>query len=275
MRLLEALDFGVVQLKPCSGSAEFETMTLLEEVTHKSKEVILSDNDKINEEEFVQFKEYLSRRIQGEPLQYIIGRTNFLGIDIFTKKKAFIPRPETELMTYYAILELKKIKNPIILEIGTGTGVIAISMALKLKEARIFATDISEEALQLCMKNIQHYKLEERITLIGADSLEPFKSKEQFNLIISNPPYIPEKEMQNLDPLVKREPELALNGGMGGIQIINRILKSSPDLLRKKGILFLELDGSNIPHLKVPKKLSYLILDDEFGRKRILKGIKK
>lgn len=274
MKLLNALDFGIEQLRLHTESPEFEAVVLLKEASGRRTAEILT-NDTLKKVYFSKFQKYVRRRTAGEPLQYIIGRTNFLGVEMFISEGTLIPRQETEFMTNYAIERAKSIKNPVILEVGTGSGAIAISMAINLPNSMVFASDISKEALITCKRNIKYHHLEERVFTVSADSLEPFKKDMQFDIIISNPPYIPEEDLLTLPELVKKEPLIALNGGKNGVRIINRLLRESPSLLKKNGIMYIELSTSNIPYLRVPEELSYSIVNDQFGKKRILKALRK
>lgn len=275
MRLIEALDYATEKLNNCCESPEFEATVLLEEVSGKSKEEILIKNEILRKGVFKNFEKLITRRTNGEPLQYIIGKINFLGIDIFVNQKSFIPRVETEFMTGYAIMEAKLFKNPRILEIGTGSGAIAVSLALNLPDSLIFATDISIETLGICKENIAYHQLKNQIFTLCADSIEPVRLINQFDIIISNPPYIPEEELPYLPGLVKREPRIALDGGRNGVFIINQILRLSPLLLKKNGILYIELAEVNIPYLNIPEDLNFKVLDDHLGKKRIFRGVKK
>ncbi|MCK4421190.1 peptide chain release factor N(5)-glutamine methyltransferase [candidate division WOR-3 bacterium] len=275
MRLIEALSYGAKRLKSYSDFPEYEAMVLLEEISGKSRAEILLEPQDFCEEKVSLFYRYIKKRTTGKPLQYLLKKTNFYGIDLFVDPKTFIPRPETELMTQYAIEDGKEIKHPLYLEIGTGSGAIAISIASRLPDAKIIASDISIEAIKLCKKNIIHHNLEEQILLVCADLIEPFKNNKLFDIVISNPPYIPCQDMQDLPQLVKEEPVVALDGGENGVSVINRILKESPYFLKDKGILYIELTESNIPYLKIPGNLDYSIINDQFGKKRILRVTKR
>jgi release factor glutamine methyltransferase len=274
MKFLEVLDFGSRELTEHSLYPEFESFILLEEVTGKSKGEILIDGGYIRKEDFLIFKSYLARRIAGEPWQYIVGKTNFLGLDIFIEKGVFIPRPETEFMTFSAINKLREFDNPYVLEIGCGTGAISIAVAFNNKGANIVASDISKEAINLCKKNVDYHNLGSRIDIICADLLDCFDDLEFFDMIISNPPYITKKDLRNLDIVVKSEPELALNGGEGGVSLINKILNDSVCKLKHGGCIFVELDVSNISRITIPKLINCSIDNDQYGRKRILRGVK-
>lgn len=273
--MIEALDYATEKLNNCCESPEFEATVLLEEVSGKSKEEILIKNEILLKGVFKNFEKLITRRTNGEPLQYIIGKINFLGIDVIVNQKSFIPRVETEFMTDYAIMEAKLFKNPRILEIGTGSGAIAVSLALNLPDSLIFATDISIETLGICKKNIAYHQLKNQIFTLCADSIKPIRLINQFDIIISNPPYIPEEEFPYLPELVKREPRIAIDGGRNGVFIINQILRLSPLLLKKNGILYIELAEVNIPYLDIPEDLNFKVLDDHLGKKRIFRGVKK
>jgi release factor glutamine methyltransferase len=272
--LIEVLEFGRSELSEYSSDPEFESFIFLEEATGKSRSEILIDEMDIGEEEFFKFRGYLERRIAGEPWQYIVGKANFLGLNIFSERGVFIPRPETELMTISAIKILKEFANPYVLEIGCGTGAISIAIAYNIKGAKIVATDITKEAVNLCKKNVNYHNLDTQIDIIRADLLDCFDGSKFFDMIISNPPYVLEKDLKNLDIVVKNEPESALNGGCGGVSIINRILNDSKDRLKTGGCVFIEIDSSNITHINIPKSIDCSIGNDQYGRKRILQGIK-
>ncbi len=274
MNLLEVLDFGIEELCEHSFYPEFESFVFLEEATGKTKEKIFVNNQQIGEDDFLKFKDYLHRRINGEPWQYIVGSTNFLGLEIFVRNGVFIPRPETELMTVYAIRKLKNFKDPFVLEIGCGTGAISISIASVIAKSRIIATDISKEAIKLSSKNIDRLDLKERISVVNADLLECFGSSKKFDMIISNPPYIPNKELDEVDNLVKKEPVLALNGGVGGVRIINKILKYSSGILKRGGLIFIEIDFLNMPYIVIPKNLKCEYQKDQYNKIRFLYGVK-
>ncbi len=275
MRLNEALDYGIKKLYKYSDSPEYESMVLLQEVSDKSREEILINNESINRKIFDNFEKIINKRINGYPIQYIIEKTNFLGIEINVNHNTFIPRPETEYMTHLAINDFDLIQNPNILEIGTGSGVIAISLALNLPASQIIATDISLEALYICKKNILYHNLEEKIFPVCTDTIESIRLNSIFDMIISNPPYIAKDEFGNLSELVKKEPMIALDGGINGTKLINQILKISSVMLKRDGILYIELSKNNIKYLDIPDNLDYKILKDQFNEKRILRALKK
>ncbi|MCM8763157.1 MAG: peptide chain release factor N(5)-glutamine methyltransferase [Candidatus Omnitrophica bacterium] len=188
----------------------------------------------------------LKRRIKGEPLQYILGRADFMGLDFYVDPNVFIPRPETELLVETAIRKLQTVSNnsgPInILDIGTGSGCIAISLAKFMPRAQIIATDISSFALAVARKNAEIHRVEGRIKFINSDL---FQNEElwaiNYELIISNPPYIPSAQIERLPREVKCEPRLALDGGENGLDYVEPIIKTSQQLLKPQGFLIIEI----------------------------------
>jgi len=274
MRLLEVFDFGVKELGICSSSPAIESFIFLEETTGKSKEDILINNNRIDEKEFLKFRGYLKRRLNGEPWQYIVGKTNFLGFDIFTESEIFIPRPETELMAVQAISKLKKFDYPHVLEVGCGTGAISISIAARVKKTKIITTDISKKAVRLCKKNVEYHKLNDKINIVCVDLFKCFVSRSKFDMIISNPPYILKKNLKKIDTIVKKEPFLALDGGDNGVVIINKILENSSNMLKKGGLIFIEIDSSNLPYIDIPNDLKCSYEKDQYNKIRFLYGVK-
>lgn len=196
---------------------------------------------KIPEKELKKFRELVERRAQREPLQYILGETEFWGLKIKLTPAVLIPRPETEVL----VEEILKLKPKEILEIGTGSGCIGIAIAKNLPGSRIMATDISPEALELARENAHAHGVGDRIEFVLAD-IAPWKRFEAtgtlFDLIVANPPYIPTGEFPNLQPEVRDfEPRRALDGGPDGLAFIRQILHEAPPFLKPSGLLLLEI----------------------------------
>jgi len=192
----------------------------------------------------------LKRRKEGEPLQYLLGFAEFMGLKIFVNPSVLIPRPETELLVETALEEIKlrQSQAPHILDIGTGSGNIAIVLAKHIPGAKITATDISKEALVTAGKNAEFHGVEKRILFVESDILRALRNNPRhgklFDIIISNPPYIPTGNLETLPADVKREPRLALDGGKEGLNFYRRIIKEAPAFLAPGGLLVLEIgDG--------------------------------
>jgi len=214
----------------------------------------------------------IKKRSRGYPLQYIIESVEFFGLNFRIWEGVFIPRPETELLEEKTIEIAKgleqRAKGIKILDIGTGCGNIAISLAKFLSNVYITALDISPFALQLAYKNSQLNKTEDKIEFIQAD-LFNFTHRtlniSQFDLIVSNPPYIPTEEIEALSPEVRYEPRIALDGGKGGLFYIRRIIKESPNYLKKNGILIIEIGFGQ------SERVEEIFASSEFKRIEVVK----
>jgi release factor glutamine methyltransferase len=200
----------------------------------------------------------LKRRIKGEPIQYILGRLEFMGLEFRLTPDVFIPRPETEILveTVSNLIEclMFNLRCLNILEIGTGSGCIAISLAKFLPSVRIIATDISTSALKIAEENSHLNKTEDRIQFIQADIFN-IKHKtlniKQFDIIVSNPPYIPTGEIKNLEPELAYEPRISLDGGRDGLDFYRRIIQEAPTYLnRGKSFLILEMGYNQCSAIK-------------------------
>ncbi|MFC1805032.1 peptide chain release factor N(5)-glutamine methyltransferase, partial [Candidatus Omnitrophota bacterium] len=188
----------------------------------------------------------LKRRVLGEPLQYILGRLEFMGLEFKLNPDVFIPRPETEILVEKVIdiaHSAERIADRLnLLEIGTGSGCIAVSLAKLLPNAKITATDISERALQVARENARLNNVEARITFLKSDVFtHNAVRRRRYDLIISNPPYVASDEIDQLQPEVQREPRIALDGGRDGLDFYRRIVAEAAHHLKTSGLLILEL----------------------------------
>ena len=186
----------------------------------------------------------IERRAAREPLQYILGTQDFRGLDIVVTPDVLIPRPETELVVEEAAQVIGTAGRPVVADVGTGSGCIAVALAKACPHATICATDISWPALAVARKNAVQHDVEGRVKFLQADLLEPFAVSAHgiFDTIVSNPPYIPDGEMEALQPEVARfEPRLALAAGVDGLTYYRRLLKAASVLLQRGGHLVVEL----------------------------------
>lgn len=192
----------------------------------------------------------LRRRMQGEPLQYILGCAYFFGAEFKINRNAFIPRPETEILVETVLKLIDKMEyRPInILEIGTGSGCIAISILKFTQDTYVIATDISHEALLIAKENALGHKVIERINFVNCDLFSALKGK--FDLIVSNPPYISSSDIERLQKEIQFEPRIALDGGQDGLAFYLKIIKHCSGLLKKGGFLVLELGFLQLEPLK-------------------------
>ena len=180
----------------------------------------------------------IERRLRGEPSAYIIGHREFYGLDFYVNHNVLIPRPESELLVEKAINLAQNHEIATIADIGTGCGAIAISLAINLPTAKIYAIDISASVLKVARSNCQKHGVSDRICLLPGDMLDPLP--EAVDLIIANLPYVRETDLPRTGPL-SFEPVLALNGGPDGVAEIKRLCSQAGEKLRPGGYLLLEI----------------------------------
>ena len=190
-------------------------------------------------------RDLVKRRGQREPLQHIVGSTSFCGLDIAVSRCALIPRPETELLAEAGWKFLGDSPSPTVLDFGTGTGCIAITLAVHCTEAQLFAVDISNEAIELARANSLRHGVADRIRFVQSCGFDALPSETKFQLIVSNPPYIPSIEIGSLQPEVRDyDPRNALDGGADGLDFFRYLAASAGAYLRPGGKLMLEFgDG--------------------------------
>ena len=196
------------------------------------------------------FRELIRRRGQREPLQHIVGSTSFCGLEIVVSRDVLIPRPETELLaergwTFLNELSTVHHQPPTAMDFGTGSGCLAIALACKCPAAKVYATDISPEALALARQNAARHGLAERIRFLHGDGFAAAPEGVRFDLIISNPPYIPSGDIASLQPEVRdHDPHRALDGGADGLDYGRLLAVESARFLKPDGRVMLEFgDG--------------------------------
>lgn len=183
-----------------------------------------------------------NKRAKREPLQYILGKTEFYGLPFFVDSSVLIPRPETEILVELALNNIKNTiqENVSVLDIGTGSGCIAVTLAKKLPKCRVVAIDVSESALDIARRNAGVNDVE--IEFIKRDVLKEMKVKQPFDVIVSNPPYISSDEMTEIEPeLARHEPHIALTDGGDGLEFYRRFSTLFKDILSKDGVFFVEV----------------------------------
>jgi len=205
-----------------------------------------------DEENIKLFHEALDSYARGVPVQYITGETEFMGFDFDVNPSVLIPRPETEILIerVLALIEREGMAEPFILDLGTGSGAIAVSLTKLSPSCRIIASDVSEEALEIGTENAAANGVGNRIEFVLSDLFERIPKKEKFDLIISNPPYIPSEDYDSLPPEVKSEPRIALDGGPKGLDFFRKIMPEAARRLRRGGYIALEIGYGQAPAIK-------------------------
>ena len=204
---------------------------------------ILLNLDKVlSEDEEKTFIKYINERLENRPIAYIVGNREFMGLDFYVKEGVLIPRPDTEILVE-EVIELAKNKGEInILDIGTGSGAITVSLAKYLPNAKITSVDIEDIPLEVGRINAKSNEVEDRIEFVKSNLFENIDKDMKFDIIVSNPPYIKREVIETLDKQVKDyEPYTALEGGEDGLDFYREITKQSKSYLKEKGILAYEV----------------------------------
>ena len=238
--LIEAVD---VLQRAAVNEARMEATSLMMHVLSVDRAfVIAHPENELNDEQSNKLRELVGRRAAREPLQYIVGYQEFFELRFEVTPEVLIPRPETELVVETALELADRERSISILDVGTGSGCIIISLLHELKNAHATATDISSNALEVARRNAQHHHVSDRVTFLEADSLSQLNQHEAFTLIVSNPPYIPARDIATLQREVREyEPLTALASGADGLDHIRALLRETPQLLHHDGYFVFEI----------------------------------
>ena len=232
--------------------ARLEAEVLVMNVMRMPRQSIFAEQEtEVSAQQQEALNSLLARRYLREPLAYRLGMREVYGINVFLTPSVLIPRPETEGLVEHALFMSMmgmESRELIIADVGTGSGAIAINLAIHLPAARIFAVDVADEVLDVAAYNIRSHGVGDRVTLGIGDLLDAVP--EPVDLIVANLPYIPSDRIPNLQPEVQQEPVLALDGGLDGLDLVRRLLMQAEDKLKPNGIILLEMDPEQIPIVK-------------------------
>ena len=282
MNIRDALKRGCEVLEGAgSESPRLDAQVLLLAVLREERTVLVSHPEReLATQEEQLYNQYISERALGKPVSYITGMKEFMGLEFAVNKAVLIPRPETELLVEEAVRVLNG-KAMRVLDLCTGSGAIAVSIRHFVPQAEVTATDLSEEALKVARENAERLTAG-GIRFLQGDLFEAFSNlqapgSELFNLIVSNPPYIPAKVIDGLMPDVKDfEPRLALDGGADGLDIYRRLIPQAAEYLAPGGVLMLEIghdQGESVPDLCRQAGLGNItVLKDLAGLDRVARA---
>ena len=268
MNALELINIGETKLRQKKiESFRLDSELLLSKILNKKREQILINLDqKISQKKFSSYKKLIQRRSNNEPIAYIMEEKEFWSKNFFVNKDTLIPRPETELMVE-KIIEIFKEKRISILDIGTGSGCILISLLSELNSSKGLGIDISKKALIVAKKNSEKHKILSNIKFLNKSLDDKFNEK--FDLIVSNPPYIKSSEIKNLrEDIKKYEPRIALDGGNDGLDLIKKVIYKTKNILKIKGMLALEIGNEQ------DKKVSKILIKNNFRIEHLIKDYK-
>jgi release factor glutamine methyltransferase len=237
------------QLTPLSDTPDLDASVLMAHILNKPRTWVMAHPElALTSEQQKDLDDSLTRLERGESFPYVLGHWEFFGLDFEVTHDVLIPRPETELLVEKAIAWLQE--SPVrrtVADVGTGSGAIAVTIAVNVPDLHILATDISHKALEVAQKNAMKFDVNRRIDFVQCDLLPPhiasLPTERHFDLICANLPYIPTETLHNL-PIFGREPTLALDGGDDGLDLIRRLLKIGPEWLAPNGMILLEIEST-------------------------------
>ena len=248
LRLDLAIKQGAERLgKRARGDARLDAETLLMQVLDKERAHLYAYPElELSCRDLTRYNELLERRAKGEPLQYITGHQEFWGLDLLVSPSVLIPRPETEHAVETALELLRGMEAPHIVDIGTGSGCIALALASELPGARVDAADVSVQALEVARSNAERLGLAQRVQFAASDLLEAYLGGgPRFDMVISNPPYVGKQEADKLQVEVREhEPHCALFGGEQGLDIYRRLIPQASQVLKPGRWLVMEIGYS-------------------------------
>lgn len=248
--IAEAIAEGAARLQAAAVAEDRRTagVLLCHVLAIERTRLLTRSEDPITEEDYETFLRLVARRASGEPLQYITGHQEFYGLDFIVTPDVLIPRPETEFLVERVIKlasDPRKAASPLIVDIGTGSGCVAITLAVHLPRARLIATDVSAAAIDVARANAARHKVAARIGFIQGDALKPLaqlKLEHSVDFIASNPPYVSERGPELIQREVREwEPHRALFGGIDGLDFCRRLLADTVQYLKPSGYLVVEI----------------------------------
>ncbi|NLG49027.1 MAG: peptide chain release factor N(5)-glutamine methyltransferase [Chloroflexi bacterium] len=259
-----------------SDSPRLDAEVLLAHVLGTSRtDLYVRWAEPLAEEPAQRFAALVRRRAAHEPVAYLIGHREFYDLDLYVDRRVLIPRPETEHMLEEALAWARGAAgNRAILargtlrvvDVGTGSGALAVALARHLENAHVWAVDLSAEALEVAEINVRRYNLQDRVTLVQGDLLAPLAGP--LDIITANLPYVPQEDLSSLAPDVAAyEPRSALDGGKGGLDVILRLLEQAPERLAYPGLLLLEIDHRqmdtvlNVARIRLPDARASVVRD--------------
>ncbi len=241
MKIKNAMEKAYNMLKEKNiDDANLKARTIMQFVLKVDRQYILVNNDiELNNDVVSEYFSYIDKILNNMPLQYITNTQEFMKLDFYVDENVLIPRADTEILVEEAIMKANEIKAEKILDICTGSGAIAISVAKYLENISVTASDISENALIISKRNANSNRVSEKLNFIQSDMFENITG--MYDIIISNPPYIAKEVILNLEDQVKKEPIIALDGGIDGLDFYRILVSNAYKYLNKGGYLMLEI----------------------------------
>ncbi len=290
MKIRDIIDWSANYFSSCGiENSRLESEFLMSYVLNINRlELYLKDDREVDFNEYVKYQSLLKQRAERIPLSYITGEHDFMGLKFTISRDVLIPRSETELLVeavlkYISSKELRLMRNCekddiVIVDVGCGSGNIAVSLAKYCDNCHVYALDISPDALRLTYENCLRNDVSKKVSILSGDLLSPLDEiqlRESVDIIVSNPPYIATDEFLDIQPEVRCEPRIALDGGVDGLDYYRRLCKQSVNYLKTGGCLFLEVGYAQADEVKglindLGRSVKISLLRDYSGVNRIV-----
>ncbi|CDF57305.1 peptide chain release factor N(5)-glutamine methyltransferase [Thermobrachium celere] len=243
MTILEAIRYGIENIS--SDTPQLDAEVLLSHALGKDRlYLIIHRDDELDIDVLDKYKVYIERRSKGEPVAYIINKREFYGYEFYVEKGVLIPRPDTEILVEEVIKRSRELKNPIIVDVGCGSGAISITLAKEIEGSTVYALDLMETPIKVTKINAKRLGVEDRVKVLKSDVFEslPKELEGNVDIVVSNPPYIKDEVIPTLMVDVKDyEPYEALSGGEDGLKFYRRISNDALRFLKKDGLIAFEI----------------------------------
>lgn len=274
MNISEILRSAATKLEAAGiESARLDSEVLLAHILNCRRLYLYVDAGKnLSSAQVSRYENLIAQRAKKIPVAYLTGQREFMGLNFAVTSDVLIPRPDTEILAQFAIEKLSAVPNPTFVDIGTGSGAICVSVLKYVKNATAAAVDISKDAINCAAFNAEKFGVEDRLTFYVGNLFEPLRGK-KFHAVISNPPYIPTKDLSTLQDDVKREPTLALDGGVDGLNFYKRIVDDAQNFLFSGGFLAVEIginQASAVKNLFAKNFTNIEIIRDLAGIERVV-----
>lgn len=277
MTIKEILNKGTLMLKTNNVENPKQKARLLLQYILKMprEQIIIYDTKQVSKKEEQEYILNINKLIKGKPLQQITQTQEFMKMNFYVNENVLIPRPDTEVLVEEVIKKAKGMKNPDILDLCTGSGAIAISVAKYIESAKIYATDISTKALEVAYKNAKNNNVLSKIKFVESDLFSKLNKSIKFDIIVTNPPYIKTQVIETLNKDVRSEPIIALDGGLDGVKFYRRIIKEAYEHMKYNSYLCMEIGYDQkeevIELIEYQKKFTDIYcIKDLYGNDRVI-----
>jgi len=269
VKVREALIMGKKRLSEAGvANPDLDSQLILSYILETDRvKLFVYDDRELTKTQQERYDNLLKQRCRFLPVAYIIGRKEFYGLNFYVKEGVLIPRPETEFVVEEALKAADVISNPVMADLCCGSGAISVAIAVNNKNARIYAVELSDVACEVASINISAHNVKDRVLMLKGDLWKPLEERKVkgLDIIVSNPPYIPTQELNDLPADVKNEPQLALDGGPDGLEFYRRIILRAPEFLKAGGRIIFEIGWNQAAQVKA------ILENHGFGRIQVRK----